>query len=240
MHAATKYLNGHSDVIAGSLARKERVPVTSSDASRLRRGQGVIVRGRDAQGRDLVMARDYISHGIRARAQDLVTLELGPETELERLAKLGNEVGQERLTRLDRSLLVRAKDNVLVLTGRDLSTVKVVVPVTSLCPCSKEISDYGAHNQRSHVTVRVELLADISWQELVRFAEDSASSEIWPMLKRSDEKWVTERAYDNPKFVEDMVRDILASMLHSLGHQVVTAVDGRHRPRRRSGPRIPG
>ncbi len=65
------------------------------------------------------MARDYISHGIRARAQDLVTLELGPETELERLAKLGNEVGQERLTRLDRSLLVRAKDNVLVLTGRD-------------------------------------------------------------------------------------------------------------------------
>ena len=79
----------------------------------------VIVRGRDENGQDLVMARDYISHGIRARAQDLVTLELGPETELERLAKLGNEVGQERLTRLDRSLLVRAKDNVLVLTARD-------------------------------------------------------------------------------------------------------------------------
>ena len=86
--------------------------------------------------------------------------------------------------------------------------VEVVVPVKSLCPCSKEISDYGAHNQRSHVTIRVEPLAEIGWPELVRFAEDSASSEIWPMLKRADEKWVTERAYENPKFVEDMVRDV--------------------------------
>ena len=85
---------------------------------------------------------------------------------------------------------------------------EVLVPVKSLCPCSKEISDYGAHNQRSHVTVRAELLQDIEWGELVRFAEDSASSEIWPMLKRSDEKWVTERAYENPKFVEDLVRDV--------------------------------
>ena len=91
-----------------------------------------------------------------------------------------------------------------------VSTVwaEVTVPVKSLCPCSKEISDYGAHNQRSHVTIRVELLADIDWAELVRFAEDCASSEIWPMLKRADEKWVTERAYENPKFVEDMVRDV--------------------------------
>jgi GTP cyclohydrolase I len=85
---------------------------------------------------------------------------------------------------------------------------EVLVPVKSLCPCSKEISDYGAHNQRSHVTIRVELLEAIEWAELVRFAEDSASSEIWPMLKRADEKWVTERAYENPKFVEDLVRDV--------------------------------
>lgn len=85
---------------------------------------------------------------------------------------------------------------------------EVVVPVKSLCPCSKEISDYGAHNQRSHVTIRAELRQDIGWNELVRFAEDSASSEIWPMLKRADEKWVTERAYENPKFVEDLVRDV--------------------------------
>jgi len=85
---------------------------------------------------------------------------------------------------------------------------EVVVPVKSLCPCSKEISDYGAHNQRSHVTIRVELKDEIQWIELVRFAEESASSEIWPMLKRADEKWVTERAYENPKFVEDLVRDV--------------------------------
>ena len=85
---------------------------------------------------------------------------------------------------------------------------EVVVPVKSLCPCSKEISAFGAHNQRSHVTIRAELLAELSWPELVRFAEESASSEIWPLLKRSDEKWITERAYQNPKFVEDLVRDV--------------------------------
>ncbi len=95
-----------------------------------------------------------------------------------------------------------------------VSTVwaEVVVPVKSLCPCSKEISDYGAHNQRSHVTIRVELLGEISWPELVRFAEDAASSEIWSSLKRADEKWITERAYENPKFVEDMVRDVALAL----------------------------
>lgn len=93
--------------------------------------------------------------------------------------------------------------------GDVMVSAEVTVPVKSLCPCSKEISDYGAHNQRSHVTIRVELVGDeIGWQELVRFAEDSASSEIWPMLKRADEKWITERAYENPKFVEDLVRDV--------------------------------
>jgi GTP cyclohydrolase I len=92
--------------------------------------------------------------------------------------------------------------------GRTAVWAEVAVPVKSLCPCSKEISDYGAHNQRSLVTVRVELLQDIGWAELVRFAEDSASSEIWPLLKRVDEKWITERAYENPKFVEDLVRDV--------------------------------
>ena len=85
---------------------------------------------------------------------------------------------------------------------------EVAVPVKSLCPCSKEISDYGAHNQRSLVTIRIEALAPVEWFELVRMAEDSASSEIWPLLKRADEKWITERAYENPKFVEDLVRDV--------------------------------
>ena len=92
--------------------------------------------------------------------------------------------------------------------GRTAVWAEASVPVKSLCPCSKEISDYGAHNQRSRVTIRAELLALVEWHELVRFAEDEASAEIWPMLKRSDEKWVTERAYENPKFVEDLVRDV--------------------------------
>ena len=95
-------------------------------------------------------------------------------------------------------------------TRAGVSTIwaEVGVPVKSLCPCSKEIADYGAHNQRSLVTIRVELKQAVEWHELVRFAEESASSEIWPLLKRSDEKWITERAYENPKFVEDLVRDV--------------------------------
>jgi GTP cyclohydrolase I len=93
-------------------------------------------------------------------------------------------------------------------TAEAVIWAEVGVPVKSLCPCSKEIADYGAHNQRSLVTIRVELLEPIEWHELVRFAEDSASSELWPLLKRADEKWVTERAYENPKFVEDLVRDV--------------------------------
>jgi GTP cyclohydrolase I len=92
--------------------------------------------------------------------------------------------------------------------GRTTLWAEVAVPVKSLCPCSKEISDYGAHNQRSVVTIRAELNAPIEWHELVRFAEENASSELWPLLKRADEKWVTEHAYENPKFVEDLVRDV--------------------------------
>jgi GTP cyclohydrolase IB len=87
-------------------------------------------------------------------------------------------------------------------------TLKVLVPVTSLCPCSKKISEYGAHNQRSHITIAAELNASMSVEELVRIAEEEASCELWGLLKRPDEKYVTERAYENPKFVEDLVRDI--------------------------------
>jgi GTP cyclohydrolase I len=90
--------------------------------------------------------------------------------------------------------------------------VKVVVPVTSLCPCSKKISDYGAHNQRSHVTVDVRTNGFIWIEEIIDIVESQASSELYGLLKRPDEKVVTERAYDNPKFVEDMVRDIAAEM----------------------------
>jgi len=87
-------------------------------------------------------------------------------------------------------------------------TMKVVVPVTSLCPCSKGISDYGAHNQRSHVTVTARTRGFVWIEDVVRICEEQASCELYGLLKRPDEKYVTEKAYDNPKFVEDMVRDI--------------------------------
>ncbi len=92
--------------------------------------------------------------------------------------------------------------------------LKTVVPVTSLCPCSKEISNYGAHNQRSHVTMNVllEPTAKLSIEDLIKIAETEASCELWGLLKRPDEKFVTERAYDNPKFVEDLVRDVASRL----------------------------
>ena len=87
--------------------------------------------------------------------------------------------------------------------------LKVRVPVTSLCPCSKEIAQYGAHNQRAHVAIEAELAADdVAIDELIRVAEEEASCELWGLLKRPDEKFVTERAYENPKFVEDLARDV--------------------------------
>jgi GTP cyclohydrolase I len=92
--------------------------------------------------------------------------------------------------------------------GETRMSLKVLVPVTSLCPCSKKISQYGAHNQRSHVTITAELADEVAVEELVRIAEEEASCELWGLLKRPDEKFVTERAYDNPKFVEDLVRDV--------------------------------
>jgi hypothetical protein len=92
--------------------------------------------------------------------------------------------------------------------GKIETWLKVVVPVTSLCPCSKQISDYGAHNQRSHVTISVRISEHVWLEELIDVAEQEASCELYGILKRPDEKYVTERAYDNPKFVEDMVRDV--------------------------------
>lgn len=86
--------------------------------------------------------------------------------------------------------------------------VKVIIPVTSLCPCSKSISDYGAHNQRSHITICVRTIGFLWIEELIETVEKVASCELYGLLKRPDEKYVTERAYDNPKFVEDIVRDI--------------------------------
>jgi GTP cyclohydrolase IB len=94
--------------------------------------------------------------------------------------------------------------------GQDIMTIKVVVPVTSLCPCSKEISQYGAHNQRSHVTITARTNTFVWIEDIIDLAEKQASCELFGLLKRPDEKHVTERAYENPKFVEDMVRDVAA------------------------------
>jgi GTP cyclohydrolase FolE2 len=96
--------------------------------------------------------------------------------------------------------------------GRGAAWTEVVVPVTSLCPCSKEISDYGAHNQRSHVTIDAELAGEMTVDELIGIAERSASCEVYGLLKRVDEKHVTERAYDNPRFVEDLVREVAVAL----------------------------
>jgi GTP cyclohydrolase I len=96
--------------------------------------------------------------------------------------------------------------------GKTEVWLKVVVAATSLCPCSKTISDYGAHNQRSHITLAAKIAEHMWLEELIDLAEKEASCEVYGMLKRPDEKYVTERAYDNPKFVEDMVRDIAVAL----------------------------
>ncbi len=96
--------------------------------------------------------------------------------------------------------------------GEFRQTLTVAVPVTSLCPCSKEISEYGAHNQRSTVTIAVRPGAPLFLTEIIRIAEEEASCELYGLLKRADEKYVTERAYNNPKFVEDLVRGVAARL----------------------------
>jgi GTP cyclohydrolase I len=93
------------------------------------------------------------------------------------------------------------------LAARPDFVLGVEVPVTTVCPCSKEIAERGAHNQRSTVRLQVRFREFVWIEELVEIAEASASCPIYPLLKRSDEKAVTERAYDNPRFVEDVVRE---------------------------------
>ena len=110
--------------------------------------------------------------------------------------------GVESLLDYQASLIGERKE------GRNPIYIKVVVPVTSLCPCSKRISDFGAHNQRSHVTICAKIGSFMWIEELIEIAEQEASCELYGILKRPDEKYVTERAYQNPKFVEDIVRDI--------------------------------
>jgi GTP cyclohydrolase I len=103
--------------------------------------------------------------------------------------------------------------------GRHDFILGVEVPVTSLCPCSKEISEYGAHNQRGHISIEVRsvrrtaVAPELIWiEELIDIAESSASAPVYPLLKRMDERHVTMQAYDNPVFVEDMVRNVAVQL----------------------------
>ena len=114
--------------------------------------------------------------------------------------------GVESLLDYDVTLIGEIRKN------KPIMYIKVVVPVTSLCPCSKEISDRGAHNQRSHVTVNVRTRGFVWIEEIIDLVENQASCQLYGLLKRPDEKYVTEYAYDNPKFVEDMVRDVAVQL----------------------------
>jgi GTP cyclohydrolase I len=103
--------------------------------------------------------------------------------------------------------------------GTDEFIFGVRVPVTSLCPCSKAISDYGAHNQRGYITIDVQTVRDLDnnfalvwFEELIDIAEQSASAPVYPLLKRADERYVTMKAFDNPVFVEDMVRNVAVAL----------------------------
>ena len=90
--------------------------------------------------------------------------------------------------------------------------ITICVPITTLCPCSKEISDFGAHNQRGKVRLQIRFKKFVWIEDLIRLVEETASSEVYSVLKREDEKYVTERAYNNPMFVEDIVRDIAVKL----------------------------
>jgi GTP cyclohydrolase I len=91
--------------------------------------------------------------------------------------------------------------------GKDLVLI-INVPITTLCPCSKEISSYGAHNQRGEIRLQVRFKKFVWIEDLIKLAEECASCDVYSVLKREDEKYVTEMAYQNPKFVEDVVRDV--------------------------------
>ncbi|MDX2118983.1 MAG: GTP cyclohydrolase FolE2 [Planctomycetota bacterium] len=96
--------------------------------------------------------------------------------------------------------------------GVDDFILGVSAPATSLCPCSKEISAYGAHNQRCHIEAKVRFKSQVWIEDVVKHLENAASTQVFAALKRPDEKWVTERAYENPKFVEDIVRDLAVAL----------------------------
>ena len=106
------------------------------------------------------------------------------------------------------NLSSKLKVHVTFFVKDDEAWMTVVTPVTTVCPCSKEISDRGAHNQRGDVSISIKANGWVWVEELIKMAIDSASAPVFPLLKRPDEKAVTEQAYDNPRFVEDVVREV--------------------------------
>lgn len=115
--------------------------------------------------------------------------------------------------------------NAILFQGKPQILVTLIIPVTTLCPCSKELSKYGAHNQRSHITVTLQAGSKLSLKQIIQLVESKASCELYSIVKRSDEKYMTEKAYENPKFVEDMVRDVAAALdncEHVMGYKVLS------------------
>ncbi len=156
--------------------------------------------------------------------------EFGPELHVENIAALLREltvrldsecahVDFEFPFFIEKSAPVTGAVGMMDYTARFAATIEkgtvdfivtVIVPVTTLCPCSKAISIHGAHNQRGHVTLSIRSAPPLWIEDMIRLVEDSASSELYSLLKRPDEKAVTERAYENPVFVEDLVRSVAA------------------------------
>lgn len=116
------------------------------------------------------------------------------------------------VSQLESLMNYQVRYEVLHKNGKTDVLQTTIAPVTSLCPCSKEISQYGAHNQRSHITITTRNDGGLSLEQQIRYAEQSASCELWSQLKRVDEKFVTEHAYENPKFVEDLIRDVAVAL----------------------------
>ncbi len=150
--------------------------------------------------------------GVRALLEDLVVLLEAPAGRIEMafpffVRKSAPISGVS--SRLDYDVNVEAE----LVAGEYRHVITVSVPVTSLCPSSKEISEYGAHNQRSMIVITAQPRAPIDLIELIRVAEEEASCELFGLLKRADEKYVTEYAYNNPRFVEDLVRGVAARLM---------------------------
>jgi GTP cyclohydrolase I len=102
-------------------------------------------------------------------------------------------------------------------SGEDFYTLEIKVPVLSVCPCSKEISDFGAHNQRSYLSIKIKAKEKIWIEDVIDIAEDSASCGIYSILKREDEKFITEKSYENAVFVEDIVRNAAIRLMKLSG-----------------------